>query len=100
MPDGVKSNAPAGTWVNQGGNMIFVPAGRPSTGGGATATAQNPPDSAGQVASTALNVGALLAIADTEPEHNPRNTGGEVLANLYREVARLKGRVSYLEQNS
>lgn len=92
---------PDGYWVNQGGNMVFVSrGGNASTGGGATATAQNPPDSAGQVASTALNVGALLALADTEPEHNPRNTGGEVLANLYREVARLKGRVSYLEQNS
>ena len=90
-----------GYWVNQGGNMVFVgQTGPTATGGGATATAQNPPDSAGQIASTALNVGALLAIADTEPEHNPRNTGGEVLANLYREVARLKGRVSYLEQNS
>ena len=53
-----------------------------------------------QPTSTQLNVNALLSLADTEPERNPRNTGGEVLANLYREVARLKGRVSYLEQNS
>ena len=98
MPDAIKP--PNGYWVNQGGNMVFVSrGGNASTGGGATATAQNPPDSSA-ARSTALNVGALLAIADTEPEHNPRNTGGEVLANLYREVARLKGRVSYLEQNS
>ena len=53
-----------------------------------------------RLASTALNVGALMSLADVEPERNPRNVGGEVLANLYREVGRLKNRVSYLEQNS
>ena len=50
--------------------------------------------------STALNIGALLAIADTEPEHSPRNEGGEVLANLYRRLGRLENRTGYLEQNS
>ena len=59
-----------------------------------------PDESNRPTSSTALNIGALLALADTEPERNPRNMGGEVLANLYREVGRLKGRVSYLEQNS
>lgn len=53
-----------------------------------------------KMGSTALNIGALLALADVEPERNPRNEAGEVLANLYREVGRLKNRVSYLEQNS
>lgn len=51
-------------------------------------------------ASTALNVSAILAMADTEPERNPRNEGGEVLSNLYRRLGRVEGRTSYLEQNS
>lgn len=99
MPDGVKSNAPPGTWVNQGGNMIFVPAGRPSTGGGATGTALNAP-SAGDDGRAGFNMAAMLALADTTPESNPHNSGGEILALAFRELAKLKSRVGYLEQNS
>ena len=47
---------------------------------------------------SALNVAALLSMADTAPEANPRNTGGEVLSNIYRELRRLRGDVSYLKQ--
>ena len=96
MPDGVKIQRASRNLVNQGGNMILCPPADQHRRQGATATAQNPPDSAGQVASTALNVGALLAIADTEPEHNPGATrAAKSFANLYREAARLKGRVSF-----
>ena len=45
-----------------------------------------------------LNVAALLNATDTGPEVNPRNTSGEVLSNIYRELGRLRGDVSYLKQ--
>ena len=45
-----------------------------------------------------LNVAALLGATETAPEQNPRNTGGEVLSNIYRELGRLRGDVSYLKQ--
>ena len=62
-------------------------------------TAESAQDQA-RLASSALNLSAILALADTEPERNPRNEGGEVLASLYRRLGRLEGRTSYLEQNS
>lgn len=51
-----------------------------------------------QAGKQALNVAALLGATDTAPEANPRNTGGEVLSNIYRELRRLRGDVSYLKQ--
>jgi hypothetical protein len=62
-------------------------------------TAESAQDQA-RLASSALNLSAILALADTEPERNPRNEGGEVLANLYRRLGRLENRTRYLEQNS
>ena len=49
--------------------------------------------------SASINLATALAIADTEPERNPRLANTETIAWLYREVARLNGRVNYLEQN-
>lgn len=49
---------------------------------------------------TALNLGAVLALADDAPERNPRSDAQEVQALMYRDLQRLARRVNRLEQLS
>ena len=88
------AESPPGYWVNQGGNMVFVT--KPSggvTGGGATATAQNPP---GRDTGGANLLHAMNAVAQAE-ERRPGSAGSKILAYLDRRITDLENRVGRVE---
>ena len=88
------AESPPGYWVNQGGNMVFVT--KPSggvTGGGATATAQNPP---GRDTGGANLLHAMNAVAQAE-ERRPSVGGAKLLGLFDRRITSLENRVGRVE---
>ena len=88
------AESPPGYWVDQGGNMVFVtkPSGG-ATGGGATATAQNPP---GRDTGGANLLHAMNAVAQAE-ERRPSVGGAKLLGLFDRRITNLENRVGRVE---
>ena len=88
------ADAPPGYWVDQGGNMVFVTKGGGGvTGGGATATAQNPP---GRDTGGANLLHAMNAVAQAE-ERRPSVGGAKLLGLFDRRITSLENRVGRVE---